>query len=72
MLVVVSSCGNSKGASETSDATDADTLVADIYDENAPVPFVDLDKDYPKKTIYIEDIADVRYVPLETNDSCLI
>lgn len=72
VLVIVAACGNSKGASETSDATDADTLVADIYDENAPVPFVDLDKEYPKKTIYIEDLADVRYVPLETNDSCLI
>jgi len=72
VLVIVAACGNSKGASETSDATDAYTLVADIYYENAPVPFVDLDKEYPKKTIYIEDLADVRYVPLETNDSCLI
>lgn len=72
VLVIVAACGNSKRASETSDATDADTLIADIYDENAPVPFVDLDKEYPKKTIYIEDLADVRYVPLETNDSCLI
>lgn len=72
LLTIVAACGNNKNASETTDATDADTLVADIYNENAPVPFVDLDKEYPKKTIYIEDIADVRYVPLETNDSCLI
>lgn len=72
VLVIFAACSNSRKTSETADTTAADTLVADIYDENAPVPFVDLDKDYPKKTIYIEDIADVRYVPLETNDSCLI
>lgn len=72
VLVIVAACSNSRKTSETADTTATDTLVADIYDENAPVPFVDLDKEYPKKTIYIEDIADVRYVPLETNDSCLI
>lgn len=72
VLVIVAACSNSRKTSDTADTNAADTLVADIYDENAPVPFVDLDKEYPKKTIYIEDIADVRYVPLETNDSCLI
>ena len=31
----------------------------------------DLTKEYPTKEIYIQDIADVDYIPLETNDSML-
>ena len=33
---------------------------------------IDVSKDYPKKSIKFQDIADVEYVPLETNDSVLI
>ena len=31
----------------------------------------DVTKEYPTKEIYIQDIADVDYIPLETNDSML-
>lgn len=33
---------------------------------------LDVVKDYPEKTINLEDIAEVRYVPLETTDQSLI
>ena len=32
---------------------------------------LDTTKEYPKKEVYIQDIADVDYIPLETNDSML-
>ena len=31
----------------------------------------DVTQEYPKKEMYIQDIADVEYLPLETNDSML-
>lgn len=33
---------------------------------------VDVTKKYPEKTIYVQDIADIEYIPLETNDNALI
>ena len=33
---------------------------------------IDVTKDYPEKKIYIQDIAKVEYIPLETNDNTLI
>ena len=36
------------------------------------LPILDLTKDYPKKELDIHEIADVEYIPLETNDSSLI
>ena len=32
---------------------------------------IDVTKEYPTKDIYLQDIADVEYIPLETNDSIL-
>lgn len=32
---------------------------------------IDVTKEYPTKDIYLQDIADVDYIPLETNDSIL-
>ena len=40
--------------------------------QNAIFWELDVAKDYPEKTINFEDIADVRYVPLETTDQSLI
>ena len=40
--------------------------------QNAIFWELDVAKDYPEKTINLEDIADVRYVPLETTDQSLI
>lgn len=33
---------------------------------------IDITKEYPKKELYVQDIANVEYIPLETNDSILI
>ena len=40
--------------------------------KNANFGELDVAKDYPEKTINLEDIAEVRYVPLETTDQSLI
>ena len=40
--------------------------------QNANFGELDVAKDYPEKTINLEDIAEVRYVPLETTDQSLI
>ena len=40
--------------------------------QNANFWELDVAKDYPEKTINLEDIAEVRYVPLETTDQSLI
>ncbi len=36
------------------------------------IPVVDVTKNYPKKEIKLQDIADVDYIPLETRDDVLI
>lgn len=33
---------------------------------------IDITKEYPTKEICIQDIADIEYIPLETNDSVLL
>jgi 6-bladed beta-propeller len=35
-------------------------------------PTIDFQKEYPKKDIVLQDIADITYIPLETNDSALL
>ena len=36
------------------------------------IPRIDVSKNYPKKSITLQDIADVKYVPLETSDNVLL
>lgn len=40
--------------------------------ENQDLLIIDVTKEYPVKVINVQDIADVEYIPLETNDSTLI
>ena len=42
-----------------------------VNDSSANIWTFDVTKEYPKKEMYIQDIADVKYVPLESNDSML-
>lgn len=35
------------------------------------LPRIQLNEDYPKKEIWLQDVADVEYIPLETNDKTL-
>lgn len=36
------------------------------------IPVIDLHKEYPRKEIVLQDIAEVEYIPIETNDSSLL
>ncbi len=36
------------------------------------IPVIDVNKTYPKKELILQDIADVEYIPLETNEASLI
>ncbi len=40
--------------------------------ESLAMPVLDLKKEYPKKTIALQDIADVEYITLETHDKGLV
>ncbi len=40
--------------------------------EEHSLPVVDITKEYPLKIVYAQDIAEVEYIPLETNDSTLV
>lgn len=52
------SCGGEKGEAQKQKVSDG-------------LWTFDVTKEYPTKEIYIQDIADVDYIPLETNDSML-
>lgn len=41
-------------------------------DDTTKLIVVDVAKDYPQKEIYLQDIADVEYIPLATSDSILV
>lgn len=38
---------------------------------NQALPVIDMNEDYPEKEIVLQDIADISYIPLETNDEFL-
>lgn len=40
--------------------------------KQSEIPVFDVSKNYPKKEIILQDIADVEYIPLETSDSVLL
>lgn len=48
-------------------------ISSNIETENKKIPFwtFDVTKEYPTRDFYIQDIADVEYLPIETNDSML-
>ena len=43
-----------------------------INKEKQDLVIIDITKKYPEKRIYVQDIADLEYIPLETNDSTLV
>lgn len=44
----------------------------DLIVDNRGLVTIDVTKKYPEKMLYIQDLADVEYMPLETNDKSLI
>ena len=41
-------------------------------DKNIQLVTVDVAKDYPPKEVWLQDIADIEYIPLATTDSVLV
>ncbi|MEG0454545.1 MAG: 6-bladed beta-propeller [Bacteroides sp.] len=69
ILWIVVACGsNSQKAKEDDSSSKEDRLVR----KETVLPILDLQKEYPKKDIILQDLAEVEYVPLETNDSALL
>ncbi|OUP09367.1 hypothetical protein B5F34_06890 [Mediterranea sp. An20] len=55
----LASCGN-KPRTETHSGTETG------------LPVIDLQKDYPEQEVFLQDIADVTYIPLETTDESVL
>lgn len=47
-----------------------DSLMTAVDSQSLAI--IDVTKSYPEKVIYVEDVASVEYVPLETNDQILL
>lgn len=61
IILVCALAGCSSKSSNYSTIRDKQTLTV-----------IDLTKEYPEKELYVQEIADVDYIPLETNDSTLV
>ena len=74
-FLFIVSCSNSKQKAVDATGLDESMVSAsdfDGLDKSLEVIEIIADGDYPEKTINLEDIAEVRYVPLETTDQSLI
>lgn len=74
-FLFIVSCSNSKQKAVDATGLDESMVSAsdfDGLDKSLEVIEIIADGDYPEKTINLEDIADVRYIPLETTDHSLI
>ena len=65
--IAVVSCTNSKNDSDGAAEGGKSSSVA-----VSQMAEIDIQKDYPKKKLLLEEIADVEYIPLETTDSVLL
>lgn len=63
-IIVISAL--TTGCRENTNKSTTDTAIS------TEIPEIDLTADYPEKTLDIHDIADIEYIPLELNDSCLL
>lgn len=39
--------------------------------KEALLPQIDVNEEYPEKEIFLQDVADIEYIPLETNEEML-
>lgn len=66
------SCTN-KTQKRTIEASDTEiSKKNEAHQEVEDLPIIDLQKDYPLKTIALQDIADVEYIPLEIREDALL
>lgn len=71
-LFTFSSCSGSNNKSNEQTKTKEDLVVESIVENNAKTPTIDTNKKYPFKEIILNDLADITYIPIETNDHVLI
>ncbi len=71
-LFTLSSCSGSNNKSNEQTKTKEDLVVESIVENNAKTPTIDTNKKYPFKEIILNDLADITYIPIETNDHVLI
>ena len=71
LTLVISSC-NQKGATQEVKSKDSASLLEVTSTDTISLPVLDLQKKYPKKTVDLQDIADVEYIVLETHDEGLV
>lgn len=71
-LFTFSSYSGSNNKSNEQTKTKEDLVVESIVENNAKTPTIDTNKKYPFKEIILNDLADITYIPIETNDHVLI
>ena len=66
-------CGGGNAKQPVADVeTTKDTMqVTKGVSKPGGIPVLDVNKKYPKKTLYLQDLGDVEYVPIETTESML-
>jgi len=74
LLLVAASCSNksNNAANQEALADKGNTQQVGNSGKQLTLPVLDLKKEYPKKTVYLQDIADVEYIVLETHEDGLI
>lgn len=77
-ILTLIGCSSKKTTDETSSPTDSTAVVSDSADTltvlsaDDSLPYVDLTKNYPLKKIDLREVADIKYVQLETTDKSLV
>lgn len=67
--IITFGCGNAKKKDVTNDSIAVSTVVEEkVYE----FPTLDVNASYSKKEITLQDIADIRYIPIETTDDVLL
>jgi hypothetical protein len=69
-LVAAFACGNRRNPAQNQDGSASDT--EDGYVEMRYPIEIDVGKKYDKRTIVLQDVAEVTYIPLETNEDVLL
>ena len=67
-------CGNSNAKKQTSDMATTKDIVKEsdsIIENNAKTPTIDTNKKYPFKEFILNDLADITYISIETNNDVL-
>ena len=71
LAIAVVSCANNKDNSHAVAGEEEKPPVA-VSGTIPKMAEIDIQKDYPKKKLILDEIADVEYIPLETTDSVLL